>query len=141
MAVPESYRLWVGLGCRHGTTRSTIELALQEICQAHHLAEASIAGIATIDAKATESGLLDLCRDRGWILRLFTAELLRSVAVPTPAATVDRQVGTPSVAEAAALLASAAQQLRVPKQILRFPDRAEAVTIAIAQVDREVMER
>jgi cobalt-precorrin 5A hydrolase / precorrin-3B C17-methyltransferase len=128
---------WVGLGYRQGTARSTIELAVQEVCQAHHLALTSIAGIATIEVKATESGLLDLCRDRGWKLRLFSAEALRSVAVPTPAAAVDRQVGTPSVAEACALLASAAHKLCVPKQILRFPDRSEAVTIAIAQVDRE----
>jgi cobalt-precorrin 5A hydrolase / precorrin-3B C17-methyltransferase len=143
--------LWIGVGCGRGIARSTIELAVQEVCRSSHLAEAAIAGLATIDTKATEAGLLDLCRDRRWALRLFTAEALRTVAVPTPSSAVDRQVGTPSVAEAAALLASGtiggaedidlhASTLRVFKTILRFPDLPGAVAIAIAQADREFVE-
>jgi cobalt-precorrin 5A hydrolase / precorrin-3B C17-methyltransferase len=147
----DRYVLWVGLGYQRGTTRSSIALAVQEVCRTHHLAEAAIAGLATIDTKATDSGLLDLCRDRRWKLRLFTAEALRTVAVPTPSMTIDRRVGTPSVAEAAALLASlglaiadlrrsGAPTLLVPKTILRFPDLPGAVAIAIAQADRELVE-
>ena len=135
--------LWIGIGCQRGTARSTIELAVQEVCRTHDLAEAAIAGLATIETKATEARLLELCRDRGWVLRLFSAEALRTVAVPTPSSAVDRQVGTPSVAEAAALLASLEMggaentALCVPKKILRFPDRPGTVTIAIAQADRK----
>jgi cobalt-precorrin 5A hydrolase/precorrin-3B C17-methyltransferase len=42
----------------------------------------------------------------GGCLRLFPAETLRSVRVPTPSEAVRSAVGTPSVAEAAALLAA-----------------------------------
>ena len=136
--------LWIGIGCQRGTARSTIELAVQQVCRAYDLAEATIAGLATIETKATEAGLLELCLDRGWALRLFSAAALRTVLVPTPSSAVDRQVGTPSVAEAAALLASLEMggveniDLCVPKKILRFPDPLGTVTIAIAQVDRNL---
>jgi cobalt-precorrin 5A hydrolase/precorrin-3B C17-methyltransferase len=63
---------------------------------------ACVAEIATIDRRADEPALHALGRR----LRLFPAETLRRVRVPTPSATVHSAVGTPSVAEAAALLAA-----------------------------------
>jgi cobalt-precorrin 5A hydrolase / precorrin-3B C17-methyltransferase len=160
--------LWVGVGCERGTSRRLIETAIQEVCRAYHLAEGSIAGIATIDLKADEAGILELCQDRGWPLRCFSAEQLRSVAVPTPSAIVAAEVGTPSVAEAAAILASGGQRaegggqkaegggqkaegrgqkaegrgqaglgLRVAKKIVRDPEQAGAVTVAIAEAQQE----
>jgi cobalt-precorrin 5A hydrolase/precorrin-3B C17-methyltransferase len=140
--------LWVGIGCERGTSRRLIETAIQEVCRAYHLAEGSIAGIATIDLKADEAGILELCQDRGWPLRCFSAEQLRSVAVPTPSAIVAAEVGTPSVAEAAAILASGGEGtgsrgvgsrewLRVAKKIVREPEQAGAVTVAIAEAKQE----
>jgi cobalt-precorrin 5A hydrolase / precorrin-3B C17-methyltransferase len=96
--------LWVGIGCERGTSRQLIETAIQQVLQANHLAEGAIAGIATINLKADEVGLVELCRDRSFPLRCFTAEQLRTVSVPTPSAVVEAEVGTPSVAEAAAIL-------------------------------------
>ena len=98
--------LWVGVGCERGTSRLVIEQGIQQVCQAAHFAEGAIAGIATIDLKADEIGLVDLCGDRQWPLRCFNAEVLKSVTVPTPSAIVQQEVGTPSVAEASALLAA-----------------------------------
>ncbi|MGK7904832.1 MAG: precorrin-3B C(17)-methyltransferase [Hormoscilla sp.] len=98
--------LWVGIGCERGTSRQMIERAITEVMQTHALAEGAIAGVATIDIKADEVGLVELCRDRLFPLRSFPAEMLRSVAVPTPSTVVEKAVGTPSVAEAAALLAA-----------------------------------
>ncbi|WNZ24667.1 precorrin-3B C(17)-methyltransferase [Leptolyngbya sp. NK1-12] len=133
--------LWVGIGCERGTSRALIETAVQSVCRAHHLAEAAIAGVATIDLKANEIGLVELCQGRQWPLRCFSAEQLRQVSVPTPSAVVEAEVGTPSVAEAAAILAASpssdASLLRVRKQIIRQPDQPGAVTIAIAQADQE----
>lgn len=126
--------LWLGIGCERGTARSLIDRAIEETLQANHLAAGAIAGIATIDLKADEVGLLEVCRDRDLLLRCFSAEELRLVEVPTPSAIVESEVGTPSVAEAAALLAAKATELRVKKQIVRGEG---AVTIAIAQADRE----
>lgn len=96
--------LWVGVGCERGTARETIEAAIQQVCQTYQLAEGAIAGVATLDLKRDEVGLVELCRDRRWPLRCFSAESLRMVPVPTPSTIVESVVGTPSVAEAAALL-------------------------------------
>jgi cobalt-precorrin 5A hydrolase / precorrin-3B C17-methyltransferase len=112
--------LWVGIGCERGTSRELIETAIGQVCQRNHLAESAIAGIATIDIKADEVGLVELCRDRNWPLRTFPAELLRPVNVPTPSAIVAAEVGTPSVAEAAALLAAGTETLLVSKQIFKL---------------------
>ncbi len=101
--------LWVGIGCERGTSRQLIERAITEVMQTHALAEGAIAGIATIDLKADEVGLVELCRDRLFPLRTFPAEVLGSVAVPTPSAVVEKAVGTPSVAEAAAVQAAGAE--------------------------------
>jgi cobalt-precorrin 5A hydrolase/precorrin-3B C17-methyltransferase len=111
--------LWVGIGCERGTSRELIETAIRQVCQKNHLAEGAIAGIATIDIKADEVGLVELCRDRNWPLRTFPAEALRPVNVPTPSAIVAAEVGTPSVAEAAALLAGGTETLLVSKQIFK----------------------
>jgi|GEM_PF-525039 len=97
--------LWVGIGCEGGTGRELIETAIKQVCRAYHLAESAIAGIATIDTKAGEVGLLELCQARNWPLKTFGADILSSVEVPNPSNIVVKQVGTPSVAEAAALCA------------------------------------
>lgn len=134
--------LWVGIGCERNTPRSVIETAIQTACQTAHLAEAAIAGIATIDLKADEVGLLELCHDRHWPLRCFPATELQAISVPNPSEVVAAEVGTPSVAEAAALLASQSTTqpqptLRVTKTIFRLPDQPGAVTVAIAQAEPE----
>ncbi|HCF30366.1 MAG TPA: precorrin-3B C(17)-methyltransferase, partial [Cyanobacteria bacterium UBA11049] len=109
-------------------------------------------GIATIDIKADEVGIVELCRDRQLPLHTFPSQLLRTISVPNPSAIVDAEVGTPSVAEAAALSAAKSQTLLVPKQIFRFPienfdsqleiqNQKGAVTIAIASSAQEYSDR
>ena len=136
--------LWVGIGCERGTSKQLIETAIQQTCRSHHLAEGAIAGLATIDIKADEVGLVELCRDRNLPLRTFPAEVLRSVNVPNPSAVVEKEVGTPSVAEAAALLAAnsfvgaqGVAPLLVKKQIFKLEGQPGAVTVAIAQSEQE----
>ena len=99
--------LWIGIGCKAGTSRELIETAIQSVCRSYHLAESAIAGIATIDAKSGEIGLLELCRSRNWPLKTFAADVLSSVEVPNPSDVAAKSVGTPSVAEAAAICAIA----------------------------------
>ncbi len=130
--------LWVGIGCERGTSRKLIESAIKQVCQEYQLAEQAIAGIATIDLKADEVGLIELCRDRHFPLRTFPADILRSITVPNPSKIVNAEVGTPSVAEAAALSAAKARNLLVTKQIFRASAEFQgAVTIAIAQAEQE----
>ncbi len=143
--------LWVGIGCERGTSRQLIETAIQQVALRNHLAESAIAGIATIDIKADEVGLVELCREgfanakgeRALPLRTFPAEVLCSVNVPNPSTVVEKEVGTPSVAEAAALLAAngleskAFVPLLVAKQIFKLEGQPGAVTVAIAQSEQE----
>lgn len=99
--------LWVGVGCERGTSQALIDWGIRTVCQSHHLALGAIAGLASLDLKADEVGLVNLGRDRNWPLRCFTAETLQQIAVPNPSAVVEQAVGTPSVAEAAAIAAAA----------------------------------
>ncbi|MDJ0736206.1 MAG: precorrin-3B C(17)-methyltransferase [Nostocaceae cyanobacterium] len=140
--------LWVGIGCERGTSRLVIETAIQEVFREHQLAEAAIAGIATIDIKADEVGLLELCRERNLPLKTFAGDVLKSVSVPNPSSVVQKEVGTPSVAEAAGLCASLELshtqeegKLVVPKQIFRLPGEVGAVTVAVAQAEKEYIGR
>jgi histidinol-phosphate aminotransferase len=60
--------------------------------------------LATLDARAAEPGLREAAARRGWPLTGHPAAALAAVPVPGPSARVAAAVGTPSVAEAAALL-------------------------------------
>ncbi len=152
--------LWVGVGCERGTPRRVIEQGIQQVCRAAHYAEGAIAGLATIDLKADEAGLVELCGDRRWPLRCFSSKELKGVAVPTPSSVVEHEVGTPSVAEAAALLAASHPvsslangkssldasgrttisddvRLQISKQIFRLEGHPGAMTVAIALAPQE----
>lgn len=126
--------LWVGIGCERGTPTETIAQAIKKVFLEYKLAESAIAGIATIDIKADEVGLLQLCQERDLPLITFNKEALSAVSVPNPSPIVESEVGTPSVAEAAALRAASSQELLVTKQIFKS---VGAVTIAIAQSKQE----
>jgi cobalt-precorrin 5A hydrolase/precorrin-3B C17-methyltransferase len=132
--------LWVGVGCERGTPQGVIEAAIDQVCQANHLALGAIAGLASLDLKADEVGLVALCAERQWPLRCFTAEELKAIPVPNPSPVVAAAVQTPSVAEAAAILA-AQGELRVPKQVVRIEGQPGAVTVAIAQAEQDYIPR
>jgi cobalamin biosynthesis protein CbiG len=60
--------------------------------------------LATLDARAAEPGVTAAAARRGWPLTGHPAAALAAVEVPAPSSRVADAVGTPSVAEAAALL-------------------------------------
>jgi cobalt-precorrin 5A hydrolase/precorrin-3B C17-methyltransferase len=116
--------LVAGVGASTGAPAAAVADLLEATLETAGLARASVAEVATLDRKAREPAFQAL----GLPMRVFTAPALREVQVPTPSAVVARAVGTPSVAEAAALLAAGTGgELVVPKQ-------ANAVaTVAIAR--------
>lgn len=132
--------LWVGIGCQRGTSSQLLAKAIGQVCKEYLLDESAIAGIATIDTKISEPGLAELCHLHHWLLKTFPAATLRTVLVPNPNETITQFVGTSSVAEAAAMLASAGTTkanlgvLLVPKQIV------VSVTVAIAQINQLLSE-
>ncbi|GBD51615.1 precorrin methylase [Microcystis aeruginosa NIES-298] len=122
--------LWLGIGCIRGTEKAVIDRAIRAVFQRYHLSLAAIAGIATLNIKADERGLIAYCQEKGLPLKTFTAEELRDINVPNPSAIVNKQGGTPSVAEAAAL--KMGEILLVSKQI-----EAKSVTVAVSLAARE----
>jgi cobalamin biosynthesis protein CbiG len=133
----KSQVLWVGIGCQRGISSQLIDQAIKKVFQEYQLTDYAIAGFATIDAKASEVGLVEFCHLRNLPLKNFSAEILRTVLVPNPAKIVQETTGTPSVAEASAILAASEftleMKLLVPKQIFRLPGQSGAITIAVAQ--------
>ncbi|WP_460192673.1 precorrin-3B C(17)-methyltransferase [Thermosynechococcus sp. FA-CM-4201] len=133
--------LWLGIGCERGTSAALIQQAIDHTLAQAGLSPRAIAGLASIDRKADEVGLCQVAEAQDWPSRWFSAQELARVAVPTPSAIVAAEMGTPSVAEAAAVLASEGGRLIVPKQIYRQGGEPGAVTIAIAQAEREFIPR
>jgi len=130
-------RLWLGMGCERHTSLGLLERLLNLTLGEHGLAEAAVAGLASIDRKGDEPALLQLAAQRGWPLRLFSATELAAVAVPNPSSLVAQEMGTASVAEASALLAAgtpgAAGTLTVAKTVLHAGAGEQgAATLAIA---------
>jgi len=133
--------LWLGFGCQSGISHHLITGAINQIFQENQLDQKIIVGIATIDTKVSELGLVEFCRLFQLPLKTFPAEMLANVAVPNPSRVIAKKVGTASVAEAAAILAASSHQkqnlgvkLLVPKRIFRLPGQPGVVAIAVAQV-------
>ena len=128
-------RVALGLGCDRGTPVETLSRAVGEALDLAGVALSDVAAVASITLKSNELGLLDLAAQRGWSLHFYDAAELAEVKVPNPSETVRRYTGTPSVSEAAALLAAGAapaRSLLVEKHILRGDDGRHA-TVSVAR--------
>ena len=130
---PPRPRVAVGLGCDRGTPLATVAAALDQALQGAGLGRADVAVLASIDAKADEPAFAELAAAHGWPLRFYAAAQLAAVPVPNPSATVLRHMGTPSVSEAAALLAAGGAVLLVEKYKLRGADGRNA-TVSLAPI-------
>ncbi|MBF0285352.1 MAG: cobalamin biosynthesis protein [Magnetococcales bacterium] len=127
--------LALGAGCDRGASLATLEEALDQALAGAGLERRAIAALATIDRKGDEPALRALAERLGLPLTLFTAEQLGEIPVPNPSAMVQGHVGSPSVAEAAALLVArgeANRDLLVPKTRRRGED-GKNVTLALAR--------
>ncbi len=93
------------------------------------------AGLASIDKKNDEQALLQLAAGQGWPLYFYPAEVLAKIPVPNPSAVVLKHMGTPAVAEAAALQAAntGMQDLLVEKFKYLGADGKNA-TVSIARM-------
>jgi cobalt-precorrin 5A hydrolase len=120
--------LFVGVGCNRGTPAAEIRTLLDRVLDHHQLAVNSIAGLASIDLKADEKGLLELAAALNRPLTFFTRDQLATIKdIPSPSTMVEKHVGVKSVCEAAAILASKKGRIIAPKQT------TPNATIAIAR--------
>jgi cobalt-precorrin 5A hydrolase / precorrin-3B C17-methyltransferase len=94
--------LVAGIGSAAGVSADEVNALLDAALASEGLDRRSVGCVATIDLKATEAGIVAL----GFPMVTFGAEQLGAVDVPNPSDVVFAEVGTPSVSEAAALLAA-----------------------------------
>ncbi len=125
----------VGIGCDRNTSLITLEEALSLALQQCGLDESAITGLASIDKKNDETALLQLAEKHDWLLHFYPAEDLAKIAVPNPSDVVLKYMGTPAVAEAAALKAANTnmQDLLVEKVKYLGADGKNA-TVSIARM-------
>jgi len=138
--------LVVGLGASKGVSGDEVTSVLSMLEWDFGLDLRAVRAFASIDLKAREAGVLQALEDwnfwhgQGSVgedppeLLTYPAETLSTVAVPNPSPVVQRETGTPSVAEAAALHAATemaqgrAVELVVPKA------KSDNVTVAAARI-------
>ncbi|HEX4148197.1 MAG TPA: precorrin-4 C(11)-methyltransferase, partial [Pirellulales bacterium] len=129
--------LIVGVGCERGISADALEDGLRGAMNRAELAWSSIGTIASLDVKADEQGMLSLAERHDWQTIFYTAaELSKVKGVRNPSAAVEACVGTPAVAEAAALLTARTESLLVEKQIIASPFAPQRMTLAIARDSR-----
>ena len=137
-------RYALGLGCDRGTSLATMQQAIAQALLHMGASLPQVAAVATIDIKADETCLQELAALYGWRIQFYPARALAAVPVPNPSETVLRYTGTPSVSEAAALLAAGhaatdtgtpapITALRLEKHKLRGADGRNA-TVSIAEI-------
>jgi precorrin-4 C11-methyltransferase len=125
--------LVLGVGCERGLPIEALAEGLDEFLHGHGFARSSIATLASVDLKADEEALVELARRHGWQTAFYPAEELAAVPAPTPSAVVARCVGTPGVAEPAALRAAGTEELLVAKQVVTSARAPQRMTFALAR--------
>ncbi len=118
--------LVVGVGSSRGVSADEVLDLVDAALAEAGLSPLSISHLATVDAKASESGIVEAAARRGWPVVTHPAERLAAVDVPNPSAAALAAVGTPSVAEAAAVVD--ADALLVPKR------KSAMATAAVARL-------
>lgn len=106
--------LVVGVGASKGAPVDEVLGLVEGVLRGAGLSAASVAELATVDAKSEEPGIVRAAQRLGVPLVTYSAEELASVEVPNPSDAPLAAVGTPSVAEAAALVRGG--ELLVPKR-------------------------
>ena len=111
-------RATLGVGCSRNCPPEEMAALVSELMAEAKLAPGAIHSINTVDLKADEPAILELSKSLGVPLRLFEAAELEAQTsrVETPSDVVFAEVGTHSVAEAAALSQSEDSELWYAKR-------------------------
>ncbi|WP_327684913.1 precorrin-3B C(17)-methyltransferase [Streptomyces sp. NBC_00467] len=123
--------LTVGVGASSGAPADEIIGLIEETLRDVGLSALSIGELATVDAKASEPGIVAAAGHFGVPLVTHAAERLADIDVPNPSEAPLAAVGTPSVAEASALAGGG--QLLVPKRKSSPKERAAMATCAVVR--------
>lgn len=130
-AVVRPASLAVGVGASKGAPEDEVLGLIRDALEEAGLSPLSVAELVTVDAKAGEPGIVAAAARLGVPLRTYPADELAGIEVPHPSDAPLAAVGTPSVAEAAALAGGG--ELLVPKRKSRPEGRAAMATCAVVR--------
>lgn len=123
--------LVVGVGASRGVPVDEVYALVVGALRDAGLSPADVMALATVDAKAAEPGLVGAAERLGVPLLSYGAGRLARVPVANPSPAALRAVGTPSVAEAAALAEGG--ELLVQKRRSAPVGRPPGATCAVAR--------
>jgi cobalt-precorrin 5A hydrolase/precorrin-3B C17-methyltransferase len=123
--------LVVGIGCERGVSVDEVTALLDRLPELG-LDPAAVAAISSLDLKADEAALLEIAAARGLPFTTHPAAVLSTQDVPTPSEVVSAEVGTPSVAEASALVTARARTGGEPELVVT-KQKLGRVTMAVAR--------
>ncbi|MEX1653927.1 precorrin-3B C(17)-methyltransferase [Streptomyces pseudovenezuelae] len=141
--------LVVGVGASKDAPAEEVLELIEGSLREAGLSSKSIAELATVDAKAEEPGIVAAAGRLGVPLVTHSAEELAAVEVPNPSDAPLAAVGTPSVAEAAALIGGG--ELLVPKRksaatpamatcaVVRRPARGRLAVVGLGPGARDLL--
>ena len=126
------HTLTIGVGCERGTPPREVSDLIESTLKAKNLSIQSVAGFASIDLKEDEPALKSLPG-----VRFFTAQELNEHAakLKNPSHYVKSEVGTPGVAEAAALAAAGPDA-----ELIVAKTKSKRATCAIARAPAPILE-
>ncbi|MFO1122154.1 MAG: precorrin-3B C(17)-methyltransferase [Hyphomicrobiales bacterium] len=129
--------LVLGVGCERGVAAAEVIAHAEAVLAAARLAPQSLSFVASIDVKEDETAIHAVARHFGVPARFFAADELRaeSSRLKNPSTLVEREVGTPGVAEAAALAAAGRQAELVVEKT-----KSARVTCAVARAPAPLRE-
>lgn len=135
------HTLVVGIGSASGVSADAVNAALARLETEHGFDLHAVRAFATVDRKAGEPGINHAVTDWAFwhwqdepALRVYPADVLKDVDVPNPSDVVLAEVGTASVAEAAALHAAAELAGGGPVELVVPKIKAGNVTVAAARI-------
>ncbi|MYS15332.1 precorrin-3B C(17)-methyltransferase [Streptomyces sp. SID4982] len=141
--------LVVGVGASKGAPVEEVLGLIEEALREAGLSVRSVAELATVDAKSGEPGIVAAAESLGVPLVTYPADELAAVSVPNPSEAPLAAVGTPSVAEAAALVGGG--ELLVPKRksaatpamatcaVVRRPGRGRLAVVGLGPGARDLL--
>jgi cobalt-precorrin 5A hydrolase/precorrin-3B C17-methyltransferase len=124
--------LVVGIGSARGVPAEAVAAAIRRLETEHGLDPRAIRAYASVDLKADEAGILAAIAPAQ--LRTYPAAVLAAVDVPNPSEVVRAEIGTASVAEAAALHAAAELAGGAPVELVVEKIKGANVTVAAARI-------
>ncbi|MDH4263415.1 MAG: cobalamin biosynthesis protein [Spirochaetia bacterium] len=107
----------IGIGCNRNTTEAEIENVVFETLRELKFNIKSVRGLASIDLKSNEAGLISFCNNMKWPIVFYNARELNTVTIENRSDTVFKHTGAYGVSEPAAKMYTKNENLVLVKKI------------------------